>query len=116
MYMDIIGIYLFDQNMGMALVKARCTHIPLVLIFLGEIYLSVVKSRSALSPLASCCFYLHHSLMASLRYICISKVCFYAVKVSIMLPTGCTQMNIDYQDCCFLFSQSEKFLTRSKTK
>ena len=38
--MDIIGIYLFDQNMGMAFVKARCTHIPLAL----------VKSRSALSP------------------------------------------------------------------
>ena len=54
MYMDIIGIYLFDQNMGMAFVKARCTHIPLVLIFLGEMQLSVVKSRSALSPLASC--------------------------------------------------------------
>ena len=52
--MDIIGIYLFDQNMGMAFVKARCTHIPLVLIFLGEMQLSVVKSRSALSPLASC--------------------------------------------------------------
>ena len=54
MYIDIIGIYLFDQNMGMAFVKARCTHIPLVLIFLGEIQLSVVKSRSGLSPLASC--------------------------------------------------------------
>ena len=54
MYMNIIGIYLFDQNMGMAFVKARCTHIPLVLIFLGEMQLSVVKSRSALSPLASC--------------------------------------------------------------
>ena len=53
--MDIIGIYLFDQNMGTAFVKARCTHIPLVLIFLGEMQLSVVKSRSALSPLASCC-------------------------------------------------------------
>ena len=53
--MDIIGIYLFDQNMGMACVKARCTYIPLVLIFLGEMQLSVVKSRSALSPLASCC-------------------------------------------------------------
>ena len=53
--MDIIGIYLFDQNMGSAFVKARCTHIPLVLIFLGEMQLSVVKSRSALSPLASCC-------------------------------------------------------------
>ena len=52
--MDIIGIYLFDQNMGMAFVKARCTHIPLVMIFLGEMQLSVVKSRSALSPLASC--------------------------------------------------------------
>ena len=51
--MDIIGIYLFDQNMGMAFVKARCTHIPLVLIFLGEMQLSVVKLRSALSPLAS---------------------------------------------------------------
>ena len=54
MYMDITGIYLFDQNMGTAFVKARCTHIPLVLIFLGEMQLSVVKSRSALSPLASC--------------------------------------------------------------
>ena len=52
--MNIIGIYLFDQNMGMAFVKTRCTHIPLVLIFLGEMQLSVVKSRSALSPLASC--------------------------------------------------------------
>ena len=52
--MDIIGIYLFYQNMGMAFVKARCTQKPLVLIFLGEIQLSVVKSRSALSPLASC--------------------------------------------------------------
>ena len=55
--MDIIGIYLFDQNMGMAFVKARCTHIPLLLIFLGEMQLSVVKSRSALSPLASCISY-----------------------------------------------------------
>ena len=54
MDMDIIGIYLFDQNMGMAFVKARCTHVPLVLIFLGEMQLSVIKSRSALSPLASC--------------------------------------------------------------
>ena len=54
--MDIIGIYLFDQNMGMAFVKARCTHVPLVLIFLGEMQLSVVKLRSALSPLASCWF------------------------------------------------------------
>ena len=53
--MDIIGIYLFDQNTDMAFVKARCTHIPLVLIFLGEMQLSVVKLRSALSPLASCC-------------------------------------------------------------
>ena len=52
--MDVIGIYLFDQNNGMAFVKARCRHIPLVLIFLGEIQLSVVKLRSALSPLASC--------------------------------------------------------------
>ena len=52
--MDIIGIYLFDQNMSMAFVKARCTHIPLVLIFLSEMQLSVVKSRSPLSPLASC--------------------------------------------------------------
>ena len=52
--MDIIGIYLLDQNMGMAFVKARCTHIQLVLIFLGEMQLSVLKSRSALSPLASC--------------------------------------------------------------
>ena len=57
--MDIIGIYLFDQNMGMAFVKARCTHIPLVLIFLDEIQLSVVKSRSALSPLASCLVFAH---------------------------------------------------------
>ena len=40
--------------MGMAFVKARCTHIPLVLICLSEMQLSVVKSRSALSPLASC--------------------------------------------------------------
>ena len=55
--MDIIGIYLFDQNMGTAFVKARCTHIPLVLIFLGEMQLSVVKLRSALSPLASCLSY-----------------------------------------------------------
>ena len=54
MYMDIIGIYLFDQNMGIAFVKARCTHMPLVLIILSEMQLSVVKSRSALSPLASC--------------------------------------------------------------
>ena len=54
--MDIIGIYLFDQNMGMAFVKARfrCTHIQLLLIFWGEMSFSVVKSRSALSPLASC--------------------------------------------------------------
>ena len=51
---NFIGIYLFNQNMGMAFVKARCTHIPFVLIFLGEMQLSVVKSRSALSPLASC--------------------------------------------------------------
>ena len=52
--MDIIVIYLdlFDQNMGMAFVKARFTHI---LIFFVEMQLSVVKSRSALSPLASCC-------------------------------------------------------------
>ena len=55
--MDITGIYLFDQNMGTAFVKARCTHIPSVLIFLGEMQLSVVKSRSALSPLASCSTY-----------------------------------------------------------
>ena len=55
--MDIIGIYLFDQNMGVAFVKARCTHISLVLIFLGKMQLSVVKSRSALNPLASCLLY-----------------------------------------------------------
>ena len=63
--MDIIGIYLFDQNMGMAFVKARCTHIPLILIFLGEIQLSVVKSRSALSPLASCFASDAHSKMGA---------------------------------------------------
>ena len=59
--MDIIGIYLFDQNMGMAFVKARfrCTHIPLALIFLGE-----MQSRSALSPLASCCQWKSHQLSA----------------------------------------------------
>ena len=47
--MDIIGIYLFDQNMGMALVKARFRCTPLALIFLGE-----MQSQSALSPLAPC--------------------------------------------------------------
>ena len=64
MYINIIDIYLFDQNMGMAfMARFKCTHIPSVLIFLGEIRLSVVKSRSALSPLASCCWniMIHHN-------------------------------------------------------
>ena len=37
---------LFDQDAG----KARCTHIPLVLIFLGEMQLSVVKSSICFKP------------------------------------------------------------------
>ena len=63
MYMDIIGIYLFDQNMGMAFVKARfrCMHIPLALIFLGEMQLSVVKLRSALSPRNKMCIKYWHT-------------------------------------------------------
>ena len=54
--MDVTGIYVFDHNMGMTCAEARlsCTILSLILIFLSETRLSVVKSRSVLSPLAFC--------------------------------------------------------------
>ena len=77
--MDIIGIYLFDQNMGIAfMARFKCTHIPLVLIFLGEMRLRVVKSRFALSPLASCLVFLADRYACSISGLpyshCVNKI------------------------------------------
>ena len=44
--MNIIGIYLFDQTMGMEFVNSmfRCTHILLVLIFSCEMQFKFLKA------------------------------------------------------------------------